>query len=194
MSLYRAVASLVALSYVGYWGFSATADRIQEPAQFQFAISVDRGSRAPVYVLRETTTGQPGWIEVFHNGQRVYLVERCELEDCGQNRAVCGLTVPVIEDLTSSASSGTITLEWDRVTSEVDATLQCEVRTRVSADNLLARFCYALEAELEGGRDAPGPGSLVDPICVEREFSSSEESLVLRVASDGSTELDDQGS
>ena len=50
----------------------------------------------------------------------------------------------------------------------------------MKADNLLARFCYALTAELEGERDAQGSGSgrLINPICVEREFSFSEESDV----------------
>ena len=143
--------------------------------------------------LDELTNGQPGWIEVSNGSQRVYLLERCEIEDCGQNQAVCGQTVPVIDNLTSPMSSGAITLEWDRSTSELDATLGCEIRTRVKADNLLARFCYALTAELEGERDAQGSGlgRLIDPICVEREFSFSEESMVLRVGPDGSPHFDE---
>ncbi len=160
--------------------------------EFQFVISADRGTADSVYVLRRTTTGQPGWIEVFNGGQRFYLLERCEIEGCGQT-GVCGLTVPVIENLTSPQSSGAITLEWDGSTSEIDATLGCEIRTRVEADNLLARFCYALTAAFEGERDAQGSGlgRLIDPTCVEKEFSFSEDSLVLRVGPNGSPNFDE---
>ena len=187
----RAVA-LVAITFFGCVGLSRSINGATELDEFQFVISADRGTGDSVYVLRRATTGQPGWIEVVNGSQRVYLLERCEIEDCGRT-GVCGLTVPVIENLTSPQSSRAITFEWDRSTSELDATLGCEVRTRVQADNLLARFCYALTAELEGERDAQGSGRgrLIDPICVEKEFSFSEESLVLRVGPDGSPHFDE---
>ena len=183
---------LVAIAFFGCVGLSRSINGATELDEFQFVISADRGTGDSVYVLRRAMNGQPGWIEVFNGSQRVYLLERCEIEDCGQNPAVCGQTVPVIDNLTSPMSSGAITLEWDRSTSELDATLGCEVRTRVQADNLLARFCYALTAELEGERGAQGsgPGRLINPICVEREFSFSEQSIVLRVGPNGSPHFD----
>jgi hypothetical protein len=191
MGLCPRVAALAVITFFGCVGLSRSINEATELDEFQFAISADRGTGDSVYVLRRAMNGQPGWIEVFNGSQRVYLLERCEIEDC-RRTAVCGLTVPVIENLTSSQSSGAITFEWDRSTSELDATLGCEIRTRVEADNLLARFCYALTAVFEGERDAQGSGSgsLIDPICVEREFSFSEESLVLRVGPDGSPHFD----
>ncbi len=193
MGLSPRVVVLAAITFLVGVGLSRSINGATEPDEFQFVISVDRGTGDSVYVLRRASNGQPGWIELFNGSQRVYLLERCEIEDCGQNPAVCGQTVPVIDNLTSPMSSGAITLEWDRSTSELDATLGCEIRTRVKADNLLARFCYALTAELEGERDAQGsgPGRLIDPICVEREFSFSEESMVLRVGPDGSPHFDE---
>jgi len=192
MGLDPRVAVLAVITLFGCVGLSRSINRVTELDQFQFVISADRGTGDPVYVLRRATNGQPGWIEVFDGSQRVYLLERCEIEGCGQ-RGVCGLTVPVIDNLTSPMSPGAITLEWDRSTSGLDATLGCEIRTRVSADNLLARFCYALTADLQGERDPQGSGSgrLLDPICVEREFSLSEESLVLRVGPDGLPHFDE---
>jgi len=192
MGLSPRVAALAAITFFGCVGLSRSINRVTELDEFQFVISADRGSEDSVYVLRRKTNGQPGWIEVFNGSQRVYLLERCEIEGCGQ-RGVCGLTPPVIENLTSPMSSGAITFEWDRFTSELDATLGCEIRTRVEADNLLARFCYALTADLQGERDAQGsgPGRLIDPICVEKEFSFSEESLVLRVGPGGSPNFDE---
>ena len=193
MGLSPRVVVLAAITFLVGVGLSRSINGATEPDEFQFVISVDRGTGDSVYVLRRASNGQPGWIEVFIGSQRVYLLERCEIEGCGQTPGVCGLTVPVIDNLTSPMSSGAITLEWDRSTSELDATLGCEIRTRVKADNLLARFCYALTAELEGERDAQGsgPGRLIDRICVEREFSFSEESMVLRVGPDGSPHFDE---
>ena len=192
MGLSPRVVVLAAITFLGCVGLSRSINGATELDEFQFVISADRGTGDSVYVLRRETNGQPGWIEVFNGSQRVYLLERCEIEGCGQT-GVCGLTVPVIENLTSPQSSGAITFEWDRSTSELDATLGCEIRTRVEADNLLARFCYALTADLQGERDAQGSGSgrLIDPICVEKEFSFSEESMVLRVGPDGSPHFDE---
>jgi hypothetical protein len=83
--------------------------RVTELDEFQFVISADRGTGDSVYVLRRA----PVWIEVFNGSQRVYLLERCEIEGCGQTPGVCGLTVPVIDNLTSPKNFGVITLEYE---------------------------------------------------------------------------------
>jgi hypothetical protein len=187
MSLSRTIASLVAISSLGCWRLSISTEHMDEPANFQFAISVDSGVRDPVYVLRRTTTDQPGWIEVFNDNQRVYLLERCDIEICGQNSGVCGQTVPFIENLTSPKSSGSIVLDWDRYTSKLDSTLGCEIRTKVKTDNLHARFCYSPTAEIEGEWDdeGAGEGRLIGPICLQKEFSLSEENLILKIGPNG---------
>ena len=160
---------------------------MNEKDTFRFSISVDSSFQDSVYVLRRNALDQPGWVTVFGDNQLVYLLERCDIEICGQNSGVCGQTVPFIENLTSSKSSRSIVLEWDRQTSELDSTLGCEIRTQVETDDLLARFCYALTAEIEDEGNAQGIqiGRLIDPICLEKEFSLSAEDLILKIGPDG---------
>ena len=91
MGLSPRVAVLAVITLFGCVGLSRSINRVTELDEFQFVISADRGTGDSVYVLRRETNGQPGWIEVFNGTQRVYLLERCEIEDCGQTPAVCGL-------------------------------------------------------------------------------------------------------
>jgi hypothetical protein len=129
---------------------------------------------------------QPGWVRLFRDSVRIYLRERCDIEDCGVPPAVCGAAIPLIRDITATANLTGIELVWDGMTSVLDSLSGCETRRPAGAGNYVARFCFSRRAEFEPGGDPTGsvPGTLVEPTCVEKPFTLGDQQVVLRIPPD----------
>ena len=147
-----------------------------QPLSIRFALEVSSAAESPIYVLSLDEDDQPGWLRVFRGTERIYLRERCEIEDCARRGVVCGAAVPVIREL---VEEGTIELVWDGTTSEVDRTSRCETRQQASPGTYVARFCYSREAQLEPGGGVGG--RLIDPTCVDQPFTLSDVEVVLKI-------------
>lgn len=132
----------------------------------------------PVVVAPYDGTGQPGWIVALRGDERMFFVERCEIEDCGVPPAVCGAVPPMVVDL-RAVPSRSIETVWDLTTSTLDPETGCERREAVDGSGFVARFCYAIEAEAEGPVGAePVFGTLVDRRCAEVPFQLSDSIVV----------------
>jgi hypothetical protein len=161
-----------------------TADAGPQPASagIRFAIELDGETAGPIYVQLNGEDGQVGWARASRDGERVYLRERCEIEDCGVDPAVCGAAIPLIRDIAGAGDGRGVEYLWDGSTSAIDATSGCESRRPALPGNYLVRFCYSREAEFEGGDVArAAQGRLIDPTCVERAFTLDEQEVVLRI-------------
>ena len=136
-----------------------------------------------VYVSINDEGGQPGWIRVFHGTDRIYLKERCEIEDCGRRAVVCGMAIPMIQQIGEGAGSGSVEVIWDGTTSVFNSTSGCEIRQPSPEGQYKARFCYAFEAEFEPTSDPaqPVPGRLIQPTCVEQSFTLPTSEIGLRL-------------
>jgi hypothetical protein len=156
--------------------------RAQTATSIRFAIELAPGTAGPVHVLLDRSDAQPGWVEVTRDGIRVYLRERCDIEDCGVRAAVCGMAIPVVRDL-AATEGRLVELVWDVATSVLDTPAGCERREAASPGVYIARFCYSPRAEYGGPPTLPGiPGDrLVDPMCVERSFTPEDREVVLRL-------------
>lgn len=149
----------------------------------RFALELSPGTRDAVYVSINDADGQPGWIRVFRGTDRIYLKGRCEIEDCGRQAAVCGVAMPMIQQIGRSASSGGVEVIWDGTTSVIDSTSGCEIRQASPEGKYRARFCYASEAEFEPTNDPRQPisGRLIQPTCVEQIFILPTSEVSLRL-------------
>jgi hypothetical protein len=152
----------------------------------RFAIEISPGLSAPVYVQLNDKEGQPGWITVFRNDERIYLEERCEIEDCGGPRGVCGLSLPMVRNLTAGGGDTFIERSWGGLTSVTDPESGCERRVPAGSGDYVAQLCYSDEVALDGNAPESEGGALggrvVDPTCVPMPFSVREgEDVVLRV-------------
>jgi hypothetical protein len=162
-------------------GHSKPLDEARQTApSVRFALALAPAAAGPVYVLIARTDGQPGWVQVTRDGTPVHLRERCEVEDCGAQAAVCGMAIPEVRDL-AALENRLIELTWDLTTSVIDPVSGCERRERVSPGAFAARFCFAPRAEVGGASAFPGmPGDrLVDPTCIERAFTLEDREVVL---------------
>ncbi|UCG87492.1 MAG: hypothetical protein JSW71_02800 [Gemmatimonadota bacterium] len=162
---------------------SAGPGAVSRAAQsIRFAIELSGDASGPLYVLLNEEDDQPGWVKVFRDGDRIYLRERCEIEDCGVPAAVCGAAVPLISDVAHGRIPKGIEFGWDGLTSVLDSVSGCETRQPVSPGDYIARFCFSRAAEFEAESDPVAvPGKLIDPTCVERPFTLREPQVVLRI-------------
>jgi hypothetical protein len=153
------------------------------PGMVRFTLEPSPGTTDAVYVSINDAGGQPGWIRVFRGTDRIYLKERCEIEDCGRQAAVCGAAIPMIQQIWRSASSGSVEVIWDVTTSVIDSTSGCEIRQASPEGEYRARFCYAHEAEFEptSNPQQPTPGRLIQPTCVEQIFILPTSEVSLRL-------------
>lgn len=157
----------------------AVRARAPEPAPITFAIEVANAA-GPVYVMLGGSDDQPGWVSVTGPAGRVYLRERCEIEDCGAPPAVCGAALPVIRNIGAGAAVRRVELTWDGMTSELDVDARCERRRPAPPGAYVARFCHAREADLEGTAPVQS-GRLVRPTCVDRPFTLRERRVTLTI-------------
>lgn len=162
-------------------GASTTA-----PAEYgavRFAIVADASHRGDAWVQVSDEGSQPAWITLMRGTERVWINERCELPDCGQEPAVCGAGIAMVRNIGGGAVERTIELTWDGKTS-VRTSAGCEVRERVqaSAGALTARICWSTRAERQGGGGPMmGPGRVVNATCAERQVTSRDTAIVVRV-------------
>ena len=182
-----------ALTAVGACGGNANVDRQTTPydstalatnegTSVRFAIELSASASGPFYVSLSDADAQPGWVRAFRGGQRIFLLPRCDIEDCGAPPAVCGAALPVVLDL-ASVPDRSIEFVWDGMTSVIDTVTGCETRQMALQGEYLARFCYSSEAELDSVGDParPSPGRLVRPQCVEISFGLADREVVLRM-------------
>jgi len=143
----------------------------------RFAIEVSSDSMRTVYVLLNREDSQVGWVTVFREGERIFLRERCEIEDCGVPAAVCGAAIPLIRNI---AVAGFIEVEWTGMTSVLDSITGCEVRQPAAPGEYTARFCFSRDARLEGEGDPTRAvvGRLVGATCTEQAFSLRQRQVV----------------
>lgn len=147
----------------------------------RFVIEAGEGTTAPVWIALHHSGGGVGWVQVTLEGARVHLQERCDVEDCGVPPAVCGMAVPMVRNLTAGGERRA-EFVWDGLTSVVDSTARCETRRPAPPGTYVARFCYAREAQLQGGDPARGAqGVMVSPECVERSFTLTSREVVVRL-------------
>ena len=109
------------------------------PSTIRFSIEPAPEDRVPVYVLVNGEDSQVGFVRVFREGERVFLQERCEIEDCGSPGVVCGAAIPMIADLASGF--GSIEFLWDVTASTLDPVSGCEMRRPATRGEFTARFC-----------------------------------------------------
>lgn len=149
----------------------------------RFTLGLSSAAIDAVYVSVNDEGNQPGWVRVFRGTERIYLKERCEIEDCGRQAAVCGAAIPMIQQIKRNASSGSIEVIWDGRNSITDSSSDCEIRQQSPEGQYKARFCYALEAEFEPTSDPaqPVPGRLIQPTCVEQSFILPTSEIDLRL-------------
>ena len=124
--------------------------------------------------------GQPGWIRVSRDGERVFFRERCEIEDCGRSPVVCGAALETVVDI-AALNDRSIALQWDGMTSVVRVVEGCEIREPATPGEYLARFCYSRQAEMteRGEPSQPSVGRLIDPECTERTFRLRDSEVVV---------------
>jgi len=160
----------------------STALATNEGTSVRFAIELSGTVNGPFYVSLSDAGDQPGWVRAFRGGQRIFLLPRCDIEDCGAPPAVCGAALPVVLDL-ARVPDRSIEFVWDGMTSVIDTVIGCETRQMALPGEYLARFCYSSEAELESGSDPtrPSPGRLVRPQCVDMSFGLADREVVLRM-------------
>jgi hypothetical protein len=140
-----------------------------------FTIDASRVEGGPFYVMLNSASDQPGWVSVTGPGGRAYFRERCDISDCGAPAAVCGASIPIIQNIGPGAANRSVTTTWDKTTSVVDAALQCERRQPAEPGAYIARFCYSREAEMTDGK----PTMIVRPTCVERPFTLNDRQVTL---------------
>lgn len=144
----------------------------------RFAIEVGGDTARPVYVATQDGGGAVGWLRVTHAGQPVYLRERCDIEDCGVDPAVCGMAIPLVRQV-----EGRVEYQWDAMTSTIDSAARCERRVRAPPGEYVARFCYGHEVALQGEGDvrAGAQGTVVEPRCETRGFTLRDREVILRL-------------
>jgi hypothetical protein len=154
-----------------------------ERTAIHFAIEVTANTPGPIYVLINDEDSQPGWVQAFRGVHRIYLRERCEIEDCANRGVVCGAAMPMVKDIADPERTGLIELTWDGTDSAVNAVSRCETRQPAESEDLIARFCYSREADLRetGDLNLGIPGLLIRPICVERPFTLGDREVVFRL-------------
>jgi len=137
----------------------------------------------PVYVALSSGDAAAGWVRVTRNGERIFLGERCDIEDCGVPPAVCGAAIPMVRGINGACGPKGVELVWDGTTSVVDSVARFETRRPAPPGDYVARFCYSRAADLEAGGDpARGvQGRLTDPTCVTRPFTLQDREVVLPV-------------
>jgi hypothetical protein len=156
------------------------------PAEFgtvRFAIVAEPSRRSDVWVQVSDEGNQPAWITLMRGTDRIWINERCELADCGQEPAVCGAGIAMVRNIGGDASERAIELTWDGMTS-VRTSAGCETRERVQADPgaLTARICWAARADRQGGGGPlMGPGRVSSATCTERQVTSRDTAIVVRV-------------
>jgi hypothetical protein len=160
---------------------SAAVDAMpRDSLSIRFAIQVNPDEAGPIYVLLNGEDGQIGWVKVFRGGQRIYLRERCEIEDCGAPAAVCGAALPLIRNIAGGRGQRSVEYIWDGMTSVVDSVSGCESRDPAPPGDYSAEFCFSREADLQGGDPTRGvPGRLVQPTCSRKPFALRDEEVVL---------------
>ena len=159
------------------------ATTLGEPREFgrvRIALAAHRDQTAPLYVQLSEEGSQPAWVTLWRGTERVWLQERCELPDCGQEPAVCGAALPMVRNIGALATQRSVELVWDGRTS-LQTTERCEIRQRVtSAEPLRARFCWSPRAQLEGAGN-PAMGRVVEPVCADRALAASDTVMVFVV-------------
>ncbi|HSG48415.1 MAG TPA: hypothetical protein VLA43_11420 [Longimicrobiales bacterium] len=150
----------------GAWACtSMSASETHAPVPARFILEAPGGGSGTVWVQLNDALDHPGWVRVAHaSGERVYLEERCDVEDCGQPGGVCGMAFPMVLSL---SAAGAVEYEWDGRRSVVDAAAQCEILEPAPPGEYRATFCWGSDvSDLGQGDPARGvPGMLQDPVC-----------------------------
>ncbi len=128
-----------------------------------------------IYVQLNEQDGQPAWITVTRDQERIYLMERCEIAECDIPTGVCGAALPRVQDFTAGMSTGSVEFIWDGNTSVIDVAEGCERRPPAPDGAYVATFCWSLSAVLdEGGGDPTSSegaaGNVVNPTCSDVSF------------------------
>ncbi len=155
---------------------NSASTAVTSDASIRFALRVAPGAEAPLYIVLNDEYSQVGWVKVFREGKRVFLSERCEIENCGEPPVVCGMAFRMIRNLAAAGGEETIEFEWDVETSAIDESSGCEARVPAPDGAYVARFCHSREAEFDEGVD-PGhtaAGRLIESTCVERPFTLAD--------------------
>jgi hypothetical protein len=154
----------------------SAATTLTPDASIRFAIRTAPDAEGPVYIVLNEEDDQVGWVRVVRDGERLYLKERCEIANCGEPPAVCGMAFRMIRNLAAGAGQRAIRFEWNGETSAIDESTGCESRIPAPGGAYVARFCHSGQAEFDEGVD-PGRdavGRLVEPTCVERPFTLAD--------------------
>ena len=118
-------------------------------------------ARGPIWVQESDGSSQPGWISVSGPAptrERVHLLERCELPECGVQEGVCGMAIPVVRRLEPGDS---IRFVWNGRTSRLSTDGRCERREPALDGTYAVRFCWTDQEPLEPpspGEGTPLPG------------------------------------
>ncbi len=180
------VSTLLGLTLV--MGCGGGTPAVETPTSIRFAVEPADGVEGSFYVLLNGEDDQPGWVRVFHNRERIYLKERCEIPDCGVSADVCGAAIPFVREIAAVAGGEATEFLWDGMTSVLDSAGECETRATAPPGEYVAQFCYSRTADIQGQGDvARGVmGRVVAPTCVDVPFSLQDEEVILRVPADSS--------
>jgi len=87
----------------------------------------------------------------------------------------------MVRDITDGTFTGSISFDWDGLTSMVTAAEQCEVRVPVEDGSYTASFCWSLQADVRGtGDPAEGvEGEVINPVCVDVDFTIPDDDGVV---------------
>lgn len=181
---------LVLLSgLAAFWGCAADAERVSQDVEplssltvaievletrsVHFRLALSQEAEGTIYVSLNGTDGQPGWLRVSREGERVYLKPRCEIEDCAEAPMVCGAAIPMIQALRAGQGPDSLGFTWDGEESVVLSDRSCELRQPAEAGAYTARFCVSRDGAYEQPADLsqPVPGQVIAPECLERAFT-----------------------
>lgn len=153
----------------------------------RFAIIVSNDIPESIWVQLNDTNGQIAWVTVTNeDGDRVYLTELCDIEECENPQGVCGISMPMVRDITGGDYDGSIEHFWhgDMSVFEGDP-IECEMRMTAPAGAYEARFCYSLAVELEdegsGDPTVGVPGTITSPSCHTVDFDWPTDEVVFGI-------------
>jgi hypothetical protein len=144
--------------------------------EVQFRLGISNDIPESIYVQLNNEDGQPAWVTVRKDEERVYLLARCEYPDCDMPSGVCGAAQPRVRDITAGGFTGEIEFLWDGKVSVIEPDLECE-RRRVPATEgaYIASFCFGFQADIEGPGDPTAeqgvPGTVLNPYCQDVPFT-----------------------
>jgi hypothetical protein len=153
----------------------------------RFAIEVSNDIPESIWVQLNDASGQIAWVTVTDaDGERVYLTELCDIDECENPQGVCGISLPMVRDITGGDYDGSIEHFWHGDMSVFEGEpIECEVRMTAPAGAYHAEFCYSLAVELEdegsGDPTVGVPGTISSPICGTVDFDWPTDEVVFGI-------------